>query len=86
MRLEERMASGRASNVLWFAAGLTLGAAAGLLYAPVRGAETRRYLLNHAGSARDYMDRGRELYEKGRELADEAANMYEEGRHLVEDQ
>ncbi len=79
------MASDRTSNVLWFAAGVSLGAAIGLLAAPASGAETRRYLADHAGSARDYVDRGRELYEKGRELADEAAHMYEEGRHLVED-
>ena len=80
------MASDRTSNVLWFAAGLSLGTAVGILCAPVAGADTRRYLVNRAGSARDYVDRGRELYEKGRELADEAANMYEQGRHLVEDQ
>lgn len=73
------------SNVMCFLAGLSLGAAAGLLIAPAPGADTRRYLTNRAGSARVYLDKGRELYEQGRELADEAAELYEEGRHLVED-
>ena len=73
------------SNVMCFLAGLSLGAAAGLLLAPRPGTETRRYLTDRAGSARIYLDKGRELYEQGRELADEAAELYEEGRHLVED-
>ena len=55
-----------------------------MVLAPKSGAETRRYLGEHAGSARDCIGRGRELYEKGRELADEAAQLYEDGRHLVE--
>lgn len=64
------MRSAGTRNTLWFLAGLCCGAAAGVLLAPVPGAA--------------YVDRGRELYEKGRELADEAAQMYEDGRHLVE--
>ena len=72
------------TNVLWFVAGLSLGAAAGLLAAPAAGAEIRKYLSDRAGAAGDYLDYGRQLYEEGRELADEAATLYEEGRHLVE--
>ncbi len=72
------------TNVLWFAAGLSLGAAVGLLAAPTSGAETRRYLSDRAGAAGEYLDYGRQLYQQGRELADEAATLYEEGRHLVE--
>lgn len=71
-------------NLLYFAAGLSLGAAIGLLMAPAAGADTRRYLGDRAGAARDYLDYGRDLYERGRELADEAADLYEEGRHLIE--
>jgi hypothetical protein len=78
------MRSDRSSNALWFVAGLTLGAAVGVLLAPSPGADTRRYLTARAGSAREVLDHGRELYEKGCELADEAAHLYEEGRHLVE--
>lgn len=78
------MRSHQALNALYFLAGLTLGAGVGLLLAPAPGSDTRQYLGERAGSAREYLDRGRELYEKGRELADEAAQLYEDGRHLVE--
>jgi gas vesicle protein len=71
------------TSILYFAAGLSLGAAVGILLAPASGADTRRYLGTRAGAARDYLDYGRDLYDKGRELADEAAHMYEEGRHLI---
>ncbi|HUS05955.1 MAG TPA: YtxH domain-containing protein [Bryobacteraceae bacterium] len=80
------------TNVMWFVAGITAGAAVGLLYAPAAGEETRRVLSDKAAkgkellatSGREYMDKGRELYEKGRRLADEAAEMFDEGRKLVE--
>jgi hypothetical protein len=74
----------KTTSILYFAAGLSLGAAVGIMMAPARGVDTRRYLANHAGAAREYLDYGRDLYDKGRELADEAATMYEEGRHLIE--
>ena len=72
------------TNVLWFAAGMVLGAAVGLLAAPTSGIETRKYLSDRTGAASEYLDYGRQLYEQGRGLADEAATLYEEGRHLVE--
>jgi hypothetical protein len=72
------------TSLLCFAAGLSLGAAIGILMAPAAGSDTRRYLGNRAGAAREYLDYGRDLYDKGRELADEAAQMYDEGRHLIE--
>lgn len=78
------MRSHQPLNALYFLAGLALGTGVGLLLAPAPGANTRQFLSEHAGSAKDYLDRGRELYEKGRELADEAAQLYEEGRRLVE--
>jgi gas vesicle protein len=86
----DRNSSG--GNILWFLAGLSAGAAVGLLCAPAAGAETRRLLLEKterskaylATSGRDYMEKGRELYDKGRRLADEAAEMFDEGRKLVE--
>jgi gas vesicle protein len=84
--------SNSGANIVWFLAGLSAGAAVGLLCAPASGAETRRQLLEKterskaylATSGRDYMDKGRELYDKGRRLADEAAEMFDEGRKLVE--
>jgi hypothetical protein len=87
------MRQSNSANILWFLAGLGLGTAAGIVMAPVSGAETRRQIGARAGQARQYVgthghdafERGRELYDKGRHLADEAAEMFEEGRRLVED-
>ena len=79
------MRQDRSANLVWFLAGVGVGAAAGILLAPKSGAETRRAIggyLNEHGH--DYYDRGRDLYERGRHLADEAANMFDEGRRLME--
>jgi gas vesicle protein len=92
MVLEETMRRSNGSNLLWFMAGVATGAAASLMLTPVSGAETRRLITTGAGNARnfleqsgrDYLDKGRELYEQGCHLADEAAEIFEDGRRLVE--
>lgn len=79
-------------NLLWFLAGLGAGVAAGMIFAPAAGAETRRFLGERAAGAREYLgqsgreylEMGHDLYERGRSLADEAAEMFDEGRRLVE--
>lgn len=70
------------THVLWFLAGVGLGAAIGIVTAPKSGAETRRYL---ATTGREYAERGKELFEKGKQLADEASLLYDEGRRLIEE-
>jgi gas vesicle protein len=80
-------------NLIWFLAGVGLGAVVGVMLSPQSGADTRRMLSRRAREAsgyvtthgHDYLEYGRDLYDKGRQLADEAAHMYEEGRRLVED-
>lgn len=80
------------NKLVWFVAGAAIGATIALLYAPQAGSETRRILKHKsregrealAGSSRDLMDKGRQLYEKGLRVADEAAEMIERGRRLVE--
>jgi gas vesicle protein len=82
----------KGTNLLWFVAGVTVGAAAGLLLTPVPGTETRRLIGERAKDAsgfiqesgREYLDKGWELYDHGRQLADEAAELFEDGRRLVE--
>jgi gas vesicle protein len=79
------------SKVVWFVAGVSIGAAIALLYAPASGAETRKKLLEKTGdsretlaeSGREFMERGRELYEKGRRLVDDAADMFDQGRKII---
>lgn len=77
---------------VWFVAGAAIGATVALLYAPQSGKETRRVIqkktrqgreaLNESG--REWMEKGRDLYEKGLRVADEAADLIERGRRLVE--
>ena len=80
------------SKVVWFMAGIAIGATVALLYAPASGEDTRRQISRKAQKGRDaladsgsdILDRGRDMYERGRKLADEAADMFERGRKIVE--
>ena len=80
------------SKVVWFMAGIAIGATVALLYAPAAGEDTRRQIARKAQKGRDtladsgsdILDRGRDMYERGRKLADEAADMFERGRKIVE--
>jgi gas vesicle protein len=77
---------------VWFVAGAAIGATVALLYAPKSGKDTRRLIQRKtregreaiSESGRDWMDKGRELYEKGLRVADEAADLIERGRRIVE--
>ena len=74
------------SNMMWFVAGAIVGTAAGLLLAPQSGEQTRRLISERAEEGgREWIDRGKELYDKGRHLAEDAADYFEEGRRLVEE-
>ena len=80
------------SKIVWFLAGTAIGAAIALLYAPQSGVETRKKISQKteegrealAGSGREIIDRGRDLYDKGRKIADEAADLFDRGRKLVD--
>ncbi|HTW66943.1 MAG TPA: YtxH domain-containing protein [Bryobacteraceae bacterium] len=79
-------------KVVWFMAGIAIGATVALLYAPASGEQMRRQIARKAqkgadalaDSSEDLIERGREMYERGRKLADEAADMFERGRKIVE--
>jgi len=80
------------NSFLWFLAGLGIGAAVGVLYAPRSGSETREALRARAEEGREYMrDRARQAREqanewvdKGREVVsqqkDQFRSAYEAGR------
>ena len=78
-------------SLVWFLAGVGVGAAVALLLAPQSGRETRQMLSRTAERGRDYLgeraeefkERGRELYERGREVAEDAADLLERGRKFV---
>jgi len=79
-------------KVVWFAAGMAIGATIALLYAPSSGEAMRRKIAKRtnqsrealADSGKEMLDRGKEMYERGRKLADDAADMFERGRKIVE--
>ena len=49
------MSDSNSNGFLWFLAGLGVGAAAGVLYAPRSGNETREALRSKAEEGREYM-------------------------------
>ncbi|HWB96710.1 MAG TPA: YtxH domain-containing protein [Bryobacteraceae bacterium] len=75
----------------WFLAGVIIGAAVALLYAPKSGKATREYLAEKAqegkeavaDAGKDVFAAGQEMYEKGRHLVEDAADLFERGRKLV---
>ncbi|MCZ2156521.1 MAG: YtxH domain-containing protein [Bryobacterales bacterium] len=79
-------------SVIWFLAGMTIGAGAALLFAPQSGRVTRRLIRRRTQYGRDLLsekgrgaiDYGRALYEKGKELVDEASGLVEKGREMVQ--
>jgi gas vesicle protein len=80
------------NSVVWFLAGLGIGAIAGILYAPRSGSETREALRSKAEEGRDFVrqrardareqaegwaDRGREAFNQQKE---QFRSAYEAGR------
>jgi|SRR5579875_208981 len=80
--MEERSGFG------YFLLGLGIGVAAGILWAPRAGEETRQLIAEKAGEGADYLkSRAQESTEYVRQRADDlkgtAADLYEKGRQTV---
>jgi gas vesicle protein len=59
------------SGILWFLAGLGVGAAVGVLYAPKSGRETRESILSAAEESREVVqERARKYKEQAQQWAD----------------
>ena len=84
---ESSMREESGNRLAWFLTGLMIGAAAGILYAPKSGKETRRFLNDKkeqvGESGKEFADAGREMFERGRKLVEDAAELFERGRQLV---
>jgi gas vesicle protein len=80
--MEERSGFG------YFLLGLGLGVAAGILWAPRAGEETRQLLADKAGEGADYLksrtEEGKQyVRQRTDELKDSAADMFEKGKSTV---
>ena len=71
------MSDDRNSSIGWFLAGLGLGAAVGILYAPKSGRETRENLLERADEGRDFVT------QRGREAREHVSTWVERGKETV---
>jgi gas vesicle protein len=80
--MEERSGFG------YFLLGLGLGVAAGVLWAPRSGDETRQLLADKAGEGADYLksrtEEGKQyVRQRADELKDSASDIYEKGKSTV---
>jgi gas vesicle protein len=64
-------------KISYFFLGLGLGVAAGLLFAPQSGTETRELLTSKADEGKEYLKR------RSEELKDSASELVDKGRDLV---
>lgn len=64
----------------WFLAGLGIGAAIGMLYAPKSGQETREDLRRRAEDGRDY------VVNRAKEAREQASKLVDKGKEVVEQQ
>ncbi|HUK23932.1 MAG TPA: YtxH domain-containing protein [Terriglobales bacterium] len=74
------MSEQNGSGVLWFLAGLGIGAVVGVLYAPRSGSETREVLLSKAEEGRDY------VRTRARDVREQASGWVDRGRDVLNQQ
>ncbi len=72
--------SDEGNGFLWFLAGLGIGAAVGVLYAPRSGRETREAIMNRAQEGRDY------VVDRAQRAREQATTWAEKGREVLNQQ
>ncbi len=80
------------NSIMWFLAGAAVGAAAGLLFAPKTGRDTRKLVSRTTHESRDaieksghdLMEKGKALYDQGKKLVEDASDLFDRGRKLVQ--
>jgi gas vesicle protein len=68
------------TKVTYFVAGVGIGAAVALLFAPQSGEETRKQIAEKAHEGKDY------VASKGREIRRQAEDLVDQGKDLVNKQ
>jgi len=74
------MAEDNGNSFLWFLAGLGVGAAVGVLYAPKSGAETRADILNKFEESREFVNN------KTGEVREQAGQWVQRGKEAMDQQ
>lgn len=71
-------------GILWFLAGLGVGAALGVLYAPKSGRETRESLLSAAEEGREVVqERARRYREQAQQWADRGKDAFSSQKESI---
>ena len=92
MAEEDREEQNDSSSALaWFITGAVIGAAVAVLYTPRSGKETRRLISERtqqgcdafSGSSKEFMDAGKDMFQRGRKLIEDASDLFERGRKLA---
>ena len=68
------------NSFLWFLAGLGVGAAVGVLYAPRSGSETRETLRAKADEGREFVS------QRARKAREQASDLVDKGREVAKQQ
>jgi gas vesicle protein len=89
MRDETESTDNGSNRLAWFLTGAIIGATIAILYAPKSGKDTRQYLTDKSRDAvgdtgKNFLEAGKEMFERGRQLVDEASELFERGRKLVQ--
>ncbi|HVZ61201.1 MAG TPA: YtxH domain-containing protein [Terriglobales bacterium] len=74
------MSDDSSNGFVWFLAGLGVGAALGVLYAPKAGRELREDIRSSAGSGRDYAS------ERAQRVREQAGEWVDRGREVLNQQ
>jgi gas vesicle protein len=69
----------RVNGFAWFLAGLSVGALAGILYAPKSGRETREDLANNAQKGKEY------LRARGKQVAEQVGTLVDRSKDQLSD-